>query len=95
MANVIHLTFIEVCTQVGISEAELHELLEQGLLAELDAQAQFDATQLVRIQKAMRLRNDLGLNPSGAVLALELLDEINQLKQALDILSRNLDNFNH
>ena len=89
------LTFVEVCEQVGVSEDELNEFIEQGLLEEFDLtllreQARFDATQCARVQTAARLRHDLGVNASGVVLALELLDEINELKQALDILSRHL-----
>jgi chaperone modulatory protein CbpM len=90
MDKEIHLTVIDVCTHVGISEHELYELLEQGLLTDRNAQTHFDATQLVRIQKAIRLQHDLGINTPGAVLALELFDEISKLQQALDILSRHL-----
>ena len=90
------LTVIEVSELGGVSEGVLRQLLEQGLLRELDtnawhAQACFDATQLARVQSAARLRNDLGVNVPGVVLALELLDEINQLNQALEILKRHVD----
>ncbi len=89
------LTFTQVCEHVGVSETVLRELLEQGLLQEFDATLQheqvlFDASQLTRVQTAARLRQDLGVNAPGAVLALELFDEIQALQHALDILSRQL-----
>jgi hypothetical protein len=35
------------------------------------------------LARAMRLRHDLGLNYAGAVLAVELLDRIDQLERRL------------
>jgi hypothetical protein len=38
----------------------------------------------VRLQRALRLRRDLGLSYNGAALVLELLDRIEALERRLD-----------
>lgn len=88
------ISFIEVCQQTNLSEHELTELLDLGLLEpqETDyAQMTFSASMIQRVQVAHRLQRDLKLNPQAAVLVLELLDEMNQLRQELAILRRHLD----
>ena len=42
----------------------------------------------IRTDKALRLKQDLGINISGVALTLELLDEIAELKSELNQLSR-------
>ena len=39
-----------------------------------------EATQMRRARVAMRLQSDLGINLAGAALALQLLDEIENLR---------------
>ncbi len=92
----LSLTLVEVSEQVGIPEHMLRELLEQGVLHEFDVNQlnqhiHFEATQLARLQTAARLQDDLGVNVPGAVLAMELIDEISALKQALEILKRHFE----
>ena len=43
----------------------------------------FSGNEVTRIQVATRLTRDLGLNVPGAALALDLLDEIERLRSAL------------
>jgi len=43
---------------------------------------------LLRVQTTLRLQRDLEVNLAGAVLALELLDEIKQLRQQVAFLQR-------
>jgi chaperone modulatory protein CbpM len=43
----------------------------------------FTGNEVTRIQVATRLTQDLGLNAPGAALALDLLDEIERLRAAL------------
>lgn len=92
----VHLTFIEICEQLNLPENVLEELIDHGLLqevaeVEIKQSTTFDAAQLARIQTALRLGHDLGINIPGVVLALELLDEIEQLRQELSILKRLRD----
>jgi chaperone modulatory protein CbpM len=41
----------------------------------------FDGFAVVRVQRAVRLQQDLGVNLAGIALALELLDEIEALRR--------------
>jgi chaperone modulatory protein CbpM len=43
----------------------------------------FTGTAVTRVQVAARLTRDLGINTAGAALALDLLDEIERLRAAL------------
>jgi chaperone modulatory protein CbpM len=45
----------------------------------------FPASSLARARRVMRLQRDLGINLSGAALALELMDEIDALRARLRI----------
>lgn len=42
---------------------------------------QFDGLAVVRVQRVVRLQRDLGVNLPGAALALELLDELENLRR--------------
>lgn len=48
----------------------------------------FDDEKLSRIRSAARLFHDLKINAPGVVLALELLDEIDSLREEIAILQR-------
>jgi hypothetical protein len=43
----------------------------------------FTGTSVVRIQTALRLERDLGLNRAGAALVLQLLDDVQELRRRL------------
>jgi chaperone modulatory protein CbpM len=45
------------------------------------AQWHFDGIAVVRVQRALRLQEDLGVNLPGVALALELLDELEALRR--------------
>lgn len=87
------LTYLEVCEQCEISEALLKELIEHGLLPiglnQLKEQ-RFNGQAVQRIKSAHRLKNDLELNVAGAVLAMELLEELRLLREEMNILRRHL-----
>lgn len=87
-------SFIEVCEGYNISEQQLLEILEHGLISSIETpnrQLEFDREMLLRIRRALRLQEDLGLNAAGVVLALELLDELDNVNQELDILKKHLE----
>ena len=44
----------------------------------------FSGISVRRVQKAKRLQRDLGINLAGAALAIELIEEIEQLRALLD-----------
>ncbi|MGM0678993.1 MAG: chaperone modulator CbpM [Pseudomonadota bacterium] len=61
-------------------------LVEEGIVEPFDletAEWQFVASQLPRVRAAMYLYHDLELNLAGVALALELLDEVSELRSRL------------
>ncbi|MDP3559599.1 MAG: chaperone modulator CbpM [Legionellaceae bacterium] len=83
-------TFVEVCQQLHIPEALLLEMEEHGLFTPIISNKQHLLNQqaLQRIEAACRLHRDLEINLAGVVLALELLDQLEELQQRLAILER-------
>jgi len=88
------ISFAQVCRTYHIPEDWLIELLEHGLVGEVTAPIQtitFNSLMLNRIQSARRLEEDLGVNSPGVVLVLELRDELERMRDELDILKRHVD----
>jgi len=50
---------------------------------------QFSGESIIRVQEAIRLQRDLGINLPGTALALELLDEVKALRQQVSSLQRD------
>ncbi len=74
----------EVCELCSIDLAAVHELAELGLTSARQGvpdKLLVPATALPRLRIASRLMRDLGVNASGAVLALELLERIRHLER--------------
>lgn len=91
--DTIRISFVELCRQYHIPEEILLEMLEHGLIADITVPNKhivFDQSHLKRILSAHRIHKDLGINSPGVILALELLDELDNLQQQLDILQRHL-----
>lgn len=81
--------FVEVCQKYNIPEALLVEMLEQGLFSMQAQKQQLNPKDLQRLTCACRLHKDLGINLAGVALALDLLDEMNTMRQELDILRKH------
>jgi len=76
------ITFAEVCETLQISAERLLELIEEGIVQVSGANPyawRFDARDFLRLRTAVRLQRDLGLNPPGAALVIELLEELGKL----------------
>lgn len=89
----ISFTFMEICTKCKLTEETLVEMVEHGLSPQEKKpvkQRYFDYKTLVRIQSAARLQNDLGINIPGAALVLELLDELEAMRNELSILRHHV-----
>lgn len=87
------ISYVEICQKCNISEDILHELLEHGLVNTITVHKNnyLDASNLARIQTASRLHQDLKVNIPGVVLVLELLDELNHIRNELDILRHHVN----
>lgn len=85
-------TFVEVCQKYHIPEELLIEMVEQGFFPNQPSnpdQISLNQKDLRRIESAFRLNRDLGINLPGVTLALELLEEIEKMRDELDILRKH------
>ena len=85
-------TIDEVSHYLNISSALFNEMEELGLFqSTLNAASAPSITKraLHRIEAACRMHHDLEVNLPGVILALELLDELEELRRRLAILERN------
>jgi chaperone modulatory protein CbpM len=79
-----YLTLEEICVACSTREEWIVELVEEGVLQPLEgerSQWRFLATSLRRAHVATRLQRDLGVNLAGVALALDLLDELEDLRR--------------
>jgi chaperone modulatory protein CbpM len=81
----------DICERCGLPETTIRAYVEEGVI-EVEgndvARWRFSEVSMVRIQKACRLERDLGLNPAGAALALDLMAQIDELKTQIKRLQR-------
>jgi hypothetical protein len=81
----------QVCRASQIDVAVVVELAEYGLVSPRGADPaewQLPARELTRVRTAARLMRDLGLNGSGAALAVELLEARSELERRVRALER-------
>ena len=79
----VELTLAELCRACHLSAEQVLELVEQGLIeprGREPARWHFHGISVRRVRCAQRLEQDLGVNVAGAALALELLEELEQLR---------------
>ncbi len=83
----IRLTLVELCRACDASSEAVVELVSQGVLEPAGSGPQdwlFAGKNLSRARRALRLIRELGLNPAGAAVALELIEQIEWLQARLD-----------
>ena len=76
-------TLHELCRACGVHAELVIEMVEEGVLeprGALPAQWRFPGSAVTRAQKALKLSRDLRVNWPGAALALDLLEEVEQLR---------------
>lgn len=79
-------TLVQLAECSGLSELELRELVELGVLDPVDAAApelNFGPDCIVAARTAGRLRHDFELDSYGVALVLSLLDRVGELERAL------------
>lgn len=82
----VDLSLEELCRACGTQAEQLAALVDEGVIAPDGAAPdrwRFSGLHLRRARVAVRLQRDLGVNTAGAALALELLDEIEDLRARL------------
>jgi chaperone modulatory protein CbpM len=85
-------TLSELGRASGLGADQILTMVEVGILEPLPERRRwcFTGTSVTRLQTALRLQRDLGVNMEGAALALDLLDELNQLRRRSQLLERQL-----
>lgn len=82
----IDLSLDELCRACGTQAEQLAALVDEGVIAPEGTAPEhwrFSGLHLRRARVAVRLQRDLGVNTAGAALALQLLDEIEDLRARL------------
>lgn len=82
----IELSLGELCRACQLPAERIFELVEEGVVDPLGRdprQWRFQAVSIRRVRCAHRLEQDLGVNAAGAALALDLLEELEQLRVRL------------
>ena len=90
-------TLTQLCRMHGVTTRVVISLVREGVLqpdGELPAEWRFPANSMRRLRTALRLREGLQLNLAGTALALELLDEVQQLRQRVRLLESMIDDGN-
>ena len=76
----------EICTLCRVDFEVIHEMVDEGVLIPEGTSPEtwrFSAIAIKRIQITLRLQNDLRINLPGAALALDLLEELDELRALL------------
>jgi len=86
MEEDVEMSLAELCRSCEMTEAKVIELVEHGVIepkGRQQANWRFRGVSIRRIRCAQRLERDLGVNTAGAALALDLLDELEELRVRL------------
>jgi chaperone modulatory protein CbpM len=82
----VQLTLVELCQACSAEEEHVTAWVFEGVLepvGEAPEEWRFGGESLRRARLALRLSRDLEINPPGVALALDLLDEIAELRARL------------
>jgi len=82
----VQLTLVELCQACSAEEEHVLTWVFEGVLEPVGESPQdwrFSGESLRRARLALRLSRDLEINPPGVALALDLLDEIAELRARL------------
>jgi chaperone modulatory protein CbpM len=82
----MELTLAEFCQTCRLPAERVYELVEEGIIDPLGrdpSRWRFRWISVRRVQCALRLEHDLGVNLAGAALALDLLEELEALRTRL------------
>jgi chaperone modulatory protein CbpM len=86
------ITVTELCRVCGVTVERIVHLVDEGVVEPLGREPsrwRFSSVCVRRVLYAERLARDLEVNTAGAALAIELLEEIERLRQRLDRIERH------
>ena len=81
------LTLRQLCDTCSVETEYIISLVDEGCIEPVGMEPSlwcFSSVSVKRVEKAKRLQRDLGINPAGIALAIELIDEIEQLRRELE-----------
>ncbi len=81
-------TLDELSIACSVRTEYIIELVDEGIVEPAEQQREqqhwsFTGKSLLRARKARRLQQDLGINLAGAALVLDMMEEIEQLRERL------------
>jgi chaperone modulatory protein CbpM len=77
-------TLADLCRLCGVNAESIHEMIEEGIITPEGSSAQewcFTSIAIKRVQTTIRLQQDLRVNLPGCALALDLLEELEELRR--------------
>lgn len=86
LENETRLTLRQLCDICAVHAEYIIELVDEGFIEPSGVEKShwcFSGITIKRVRKAKHLQRDLGLNPAGVALAIELMDEIEGLRAKL------------
>ncbi len=89
----VELSLTDLAQRGSVHIEIIIELVEEGVLepqGKSPEQWRFTGPDLVRLRRALNLQRDLELNLPGIALAMDLLDELDELRAKIEHLERHL-----
>jgi chaperone modulatory protein CbpM len=86
-------TLRELCRACGVHAELVIDMVEQGVLEPyggVPTEWRFPGSAVTRAQKALRLSRELHVNWAGTALALDLLEELEQMRRERHVLRRRV-----
>ena len=80
------MSLAELCRTCQVPAEHILEFVEEGIVEPVGrdrARWRFERVSVKRVRCAVHLQRDLGVNTAGAALALDLLEELEQLRTRL------------
>lgn len=87
------LTLADICRACAVQAEYIIELIDEGVLVPVGNEPdgwRFSGVHIQRTTVALRLQHDLGVNPAGVALALQLLDEVDELRARIRSLEADM-----
>ena len=93
LAEDVRVSLSQLCKISRLPAERVLEMVEYGVIeprSGSNEKWQFSGQSISRLRCAQRLKKDLGVNTAGAALAIDLLDELQQLRSRLHQLEKQL-----
>jgi len=92
---ILTMSLPELCRSCAVRTEWIVELVDQGILEPQGSDPsvwRFSTVSISRVRTAWRLKQDLGVNSAGIAVALNLLEEREELQVRLRRLEHTMDN---